>query len=552
MRTSARVDRLFRKRRLPWLVLSAAAYGILVAIQYGLHWVGTSTLLGWDTPAYVWQAQLIARYGPFVMMQAWIYPNVYTQIVAGLGALLGNLFLAEQVLQVLLGIAWIVLTFMLAEEVFDNIPLAGLAALLTAISVNFLRLDSDLHRNTFVIILTLLVFLVLPYLTTRGFQWGDVVVLTVLFLLILATQVETFLTVSVVLLIDSWLFFKPRILNSLVVAVFSSWAIIILVFPRFFLGYVSSIEPFDYQPLFSWNLLVFAGLLVFPAAVWATGTGFIVARRDRDVILASMSLWAGIIYVLTSLLAIGVIPLTPGFAIRTMMLLPVGFLTAFFVSGRWVPVVRPYWTSLRRRLRSRQPFPSSPHAAKRRSLTPAIAILCVAALLAVSLTGIDGFYTTYMTQAESERLDKVAQIVIAEGLDRPIFVFDSAGIAWTVSIVRNDLGARIGDHFAYYGTLHNLSLLQPTIFASSNAVYQNMEQRWSTSYFDELTGRIEGPPGVYVHLSWVRTLADLAQRPVVVVTTDFYDLAIPNRMRGYLVQDGIYVLPPGALLAIRP
>ena len=118
------------------------------------------------------------------MIQAWIYPNLYTQLVASVGSLLGDLFLAEQLLQIFLGLAWIVLTMILAERVFHSVPLAGAAAILTAVSVNFLRLDSDLHRNTLVIVLSLLVFLALPYLSERRFQWADVVVLTTLFLLI--------------------------------------------------------------------------------------------------------------------------------------------------------------------------------------------------------------------------------------------------------------------------------------------------------------------------------------------------------------------------------
>ena len=539
----------FFRSRLPWFVLAAAVSAATIVAQYVRHWAGADTLLGWDSPAYVWQVQMIQRYGASQMVNIWQYPNLYVQALASLARISNNPFLSEQLLPFFLGIIWLALIAILAERAFRSVPLAGFAALATAVSPNYLRLMADLHRNVLSVVLTLAVLLVVSRMAHRGFRWKDTLLLTGMFLAILATQFETFAFATLAFIPTSWWFLRPRIRNPVLVAIGIAWLVMIASFPSQFFGYTTAIVPVEFlPPLLAFDFFLFAGFALLPVLLATSVFGLMLARRENNLLLGFFTLWSLILFAVATVVALGIVRIPATFALRALLLLPIGFLTAYAASGRWWKVVAGFRTPSKR-VSLHNPKEHVAGDSARRSIFVGIVFLVV--IGSVAHVTVDHYFTNYLDSGLLTRIESVATLTSKLGLDRPIFLFGGPVISWTVSLVRNNLGARIGEHFGYYGRLQDLSNLQPSLSTSPDPSYENQENRWSRTYFLELTGALTGPPGIYAHGAYVRSLADLEERPIVIVVPEFYNLDLPAGLVPYHVGEGIFVLPPGALSTLQ-
>lgn len=133
---------------LGYMILSFAIVVLIDGVQYyRYNMFGTDLLLGWDTPAYVWMAKQILLRGPIRAISAWNYPHLYTQMLAFFGWLTGNIVIVERFLPLLFVFLLIYMNFQILFKITNNVHISGLAAILTAMSINVLRLFADLHRN---------------------------------------------------------------------------------------------------------------------------------------------------------------------------------------------------------------------------------------------------------------------------------------------------------------------------------------------------------------------------------------------------------------------
>jgi len=85
-------------------IAASALVTLTMLIQsYKYEIFGTTLLLGWDSPAYVWMAKYVIDRGPLNMVHMWSYPNLYVHLLAFFGYLTGNLVMIERILPILFG-----------------------------------------------------------------------------------------------------------------------------------------------------------------------------------------------------------------------------------------------------------------------------------------------------------------------------------------------------------------------------------------------------------------------------------------------------------------
>ena len=86
-----------------YVIVTSVLLLLILLLQYLRHGVfGTSLLLGWDSPGYVWMAREIIAKGPIYMTRAWSFPHLYTQLSAFLGYLTKDSVMVERVLPIFL------------------------------------------------------------------------------------------------------------------------------------------------------------------------------------------------------------------------------------------------------------------------------------------------------------------------------------------------------------------------------------------------------------------------------------------------------------------
>ncbi len=123
---------------------------------------------------------------------------------------------------------------------------------------------------------------------------------------------------------------------------------------------------------------------------------------------------------------------------------------------------------------------------------------------------------------------------------------------WFVSLCREYIGAELGEHFTYYGTIENLFRLVPTEpkFKDNPSLMKN-EQFFSRFFYNELLGNWSGQtPYMLGHASYITSPEALMSHPIVIITPEFYNENIPYYIRQFYVGEGIYIIPPNSLLRI--
>jgi hypothetical protein len=528
-------------------VITASALMILIVLLQSFKYrlFGTTLLLGWDTPSYVWSARQIIAKGPVYMINAWGFPYFYSLIVAFFGYLTGDAVMVERVLPVLFGILLIWANSKLVFEVTKNVHVAGLAALLSAISLNVLRLVSDLHRNLMALSLSMIALLLVPNLEERkSFVNKEYLSFILLLFIIAITQFETYFILSLSLVLYGIFTKNLKKLFMFTLACAIPVAILVSLFPSFFFGYLGTIVYFDYE-------LTVGEILLWTGGSWII-LGFMIVGsflffkpelRSRKLVSLIFS-WSLMLTALISLTGAKIVHLPADFTYRSLIILPIPVLLASAAQG------------CNNLIRHHQRTKTSLSTQKRRSLKAIfrrlppflIAFLLIGSSAFLTIQYVDVFFTPFIPRSGYEKIMETKQFLAQNSLSTPVFVFRGDPPIWYVSLYRNYLGAEIGEHFAYYGDIEKLFQFVPSKPEINYDLYlSQLEKYYITFYFNEMLGNFSGPPPpMFIHDSYITNVTELMSHPIVIITPEFYNQEISYCIKQFNIGDGIYVIPPNS------
>jgi hypothetical protein len=502
---------------------------LVILLQSYKHQIfGTTLLLGYDSPAYVWLAKNVITKGPINMVHFWNYPNLYVQLLAFFGYLAGNVVVVERVLPLLFGALLIYANSKLVLGVAKNVRVAGLAAFLTAISLNVLKIVSDFHRNLMAFSLGSIVLLLVadlnddkPFLNRRYLS------LIPILIIIASTHFETFFVLSICLALYGCLIKNLKKLLMLGLACAIPLAILISSFPVYFLEYVSKATPYTHE------------LTLDEIVQWAGGSwilfGFLIAgaiyllhrtmRRDGKLAPLIFSWFLAVVLVIILIQLTRILP--SFFSLRTLLLAPVPVLLALSI---------PTCDHFIKRVRSRRGRSSARHSTPlyvRLSLFfLALCLIGGSALLVFQSS--DYFLTPHISRSSYEKIIATRDFFVKNGLSKPVVVFRGDPPIRFVELYRNYLRMELGEHLAYYGDVENLFLLAPPEPRIKYDVYlSERERHFLKAYYNELL----------VHVKSVETLMS---HPILLITPEFYKGEIPCYVKPFHIGEGIYIIPPGA------
>jgi len=531
-----------------YLISSFLVVADIVVIQYFRHNVfGTGLLLGWDPPGYVWQARETIAKGPINMAHGWNYPHLYVQLLAFLGCLCGDIITVERILPLLFCASLIFVNTELVLRVSKNIHIAGLAAILTALSINVLRLLADLHRNLLAFLLSTIVILLVSNLNDeRSLLNRRYLALVFILLIIASTQFETFFILSISLALYGCLIgnLKKTLMLGLACAI--PVAILILLFPAYFLGYVGTVAFFTHEMTFN-EIVQWTGgsWILFGFLIIGTIYLFYKTTQRNDKLVPLIFSWF-----LTIVVVVGLIQIThflpTEFTWRPLLNAPIPVLLALSVSA---------CNDFFERIHLRRARPCFKKKYSTQGDVLYIKLLCFFLALCliegstlVVLQSCDHFLTPYISHSSYRKILATSDFFAKNGLSKPVVVFRGDPPIWFVSIYRNYLGANLGEHFAYYGEIENLFhlvLSEPKINYSK--YLSELERYYLTTYYDELLGNLRrSPPFLFYHESHIKSVETLMSHPIIVVTPEFYNEKIPYYIKSFHVGEGIYVIPPNS------
>jgi len=528
-------------------VIAASALVILVillqCLRHGIF--GTSLLLGWDSPGYVWLAKEVITKGPIHMIVSWNYPHFYVQLLAFFGYLTNNVVMMERILPIFFTILLIYANSQIVLKITNRIYVAGLASLLTVLSMNVLRLLADLHRNLMAFSLSMITFLiVLDIDNTQSFPKRKYLFFTSLLLVIAATQFETYFILCLSLVLYGFLTKNLKKALMLTLACAIPALILLLLFPTYFTGYISTIIFFERQltlnDIFpwtggSWILLVFltVGLTYL----------FYKAKHKDSKLARLVFCWVSVITLIVALSGLGRV-LPTEFAIRTLLILPVPVLLSLSVSACDDFVKSFHLEHFSLSVRSKY---SAQVIVQRLFLFFTIFGLVASSAFAVLQHG-DEFLTPYVPRSGYEKIKDVANFLEESNFSKPVFVFYAEPGFWHSNLYRNYIGIEIGEHFAYYGNIEDLFHLvisEPKI--TYDPYLMEIERYFSVLYLTELLGNWSGPPPpMYIHDSYITNVTELLAHPIVIIAPEFYNDKIPYCIKPFYIGDGIYVIPPNS------
>lgn len=174
------------------------------------------------------------------LFDAWGFPYFYTLVLAFFGYLTGNVVMVERILPILFGILLIWANSELVFRITSNVHIAGLAAILSAISVNVLRILSDLNRNLMAFSLSMIALLLVTCLEERKSFMDRRYLSFILILFIIAiTQFETFFILSLSLVLYGIFSKNLKKLFMFTLACAIPVAILVPLFSKFFFSSAS-------------------------------------------------------------------------------------------------------------------------------------------------------------------------------------------------------------------------------------------------------------------------------------------------------------------------
>jgi hypothetical protein len=537
------------------MVYVAASCFLLSAIllvqcyRYGIF--GTKLFLGWDSPGYVWLAQDLIKNGYLDMLSRWAFPQFYILLLAFLGYVTGNFVLAEWVLPLFFGVLLIYANYKVTQRITSNSRIAGLAAFLTVISLSYLRLLSDLHRNLMTLSLTTISFLLVSNLEDNLASRRGRYILFVLILSVIAgTQFETYFILSLSLVLYACLTGRIKNLIVLTLTCLVPVAALILLFPAYFssyLGLVVFLKPdLPLGEIMIWTGGTLIGFcFVLAGALSALSRA--ITSKDRLALLIFS-------YTLVIFLFILTVELTRflsfDFAVRALFILPSPILAALTVSTLKDLVTKK--VSFELKLFSTKRVHQIRVRFRRLLLLIAVSGLVASSFAAVILY-VDWFLTPYIPRSGYDKVVTAGQYIRNNGFKEPIVVYYGKPAVWYSSLYRNYFGAEIGEHFSYYGEVGDLlRLAPPRLEFEGSSILADREKYYSALYYSELIGNWSGIPAFwgFSHHSYVTTVDKLASHPIVVIAPECYDDMVPYYLMPFHRGEGIYIIPPGSLEAI--
>lgn len=528
-------------------VIIASALMILIVLfqSFKYRLFGTTLLLGWDSPAYVWTAKYVITKGPIYMIDAWGFPYFYTLMLAFFGYLTGDVVMVERILPILFGFLLIWANSELVFRITKNVHISGLAAILSAISINVLRLVSDLHRNLMALSLSMIALLLIPNLEERKSFINRGYLSFILLLFIVAiTQFETYLILSLSLVLYGIFTKNLKKLFMFTLACAIPVAILVPLFSKFFFAYVGTLVYFEY------------GLTVSIALLWTGGSwiilGFIIvgsflffkSEPKSKKLISPIFSWSLVLLALISLIGAKIVPLPTDFAYRSIITLPIPVLLALAAQGCNNFISHHQWTKPSLSTKKRRSF----KAIFRRLLPFLIAFFLIGSSAFLTIQYVDVFFTPFIPRSGYEKIMETKQFLAESSLSTPVFVFRGDPPVWYVGLYRNYLGAEIGEHFAYYGEIENLFRLLPSEPKIKYNLYlSQLEKYYITFYFNEMLGNLSGPPPpMFIHDSYITNVTELMSHPIVIITPELYNQEIPYCIKQFHIGDGIYVIPPNS------
>lgn len=527
-----------------YLISSCSILILLVALQYYRYNIfGTRLLLGWDSPAYVWVANQVIAKGPMIMIQGWSYPHLYVQLLAFLGYLSGDVVIVERILPLVFCTLLIGANSAIVFKIGKNVHIAGLAAFLTVASLNVLRLLADLNRNLMAFSMSMIVLMLVPSLDDKESFLNKRYLSFILILFVIAgTQFETYFVLSLCLVLYGLLTRKIKKLLMLTFACAVPVAILLSLFPAYFFGYMSTIVVFPmheltFDQIFLWG----GGSWILLGFLILTTYFFYRSRLRKDELAKLVFSWCFVIILIVVLIGLRVIPFTSDFATRALLIMPISVLLALAISA-----CNEFIKSSHFKIAS-SPKKYSIRVAFRPLLLSILAFSLTATSIFVAFQHYNEFLTPYIPRSSYEKILETKAFLAKNDLSNPVFVFYGYPAYWFANIYRNYVGAELSEHFAYYGEIENLFRFIRSEPESSDPSISEMENYYSTFFYNELIGNWSGPPPpMYVHDSHITNVTELMSHPIVIITPEFYNQQIPYCIKQFHVGDGTYVIPPNS------
>jgi hypothetical protein len=498
-----------------YVAISAGLVGAITFFQYSRYNLfGTSLLLGWDSPRYVWAANEVLAQGPLYLIRNGGYPYLYVQLLALLGYLFGNVVFIERVLPLVFATVLIYADAKITLRITKSIHIAGLAAVLAAVSINTLRLYADLNRNLMVLSLSFVSFLLISDLfdkasiSKRLFLSKTYLSVIVIFLVIAGTQLETFFVLALTIVLVGVFSRNWRKLAALTAIPAIPAVILLMAFPQLPLRYLNQIGLFTGE-LYLDEVILWAGGSWFLLGFLVVGVAYMFyhAIRQKSTLASAILSWTGVIGLLVILTTQRVISLSAEYALRALFILPLPILFASAVFGVGSFLRETFLevgvSSLVKRCSVRI---SVKHVA-----LVVTTLILVTGSVAVTLQHYDDFLTPYVARSAYDKIQVAGSFLKDNGYSEPIVVFYGGDAHWYGNLYSNYLGARIGSHYSYRGDIGGLlhfslggsQYYQRAVFAS----------------------------------------------PILIITPYLYDKEIPYYLTRFHVGQGVYVIPPGFLIS---
>jgi len=504
--------------------------------------LGTNLLLGWDSSGYVWQANRVLSIGFAHAIHAWGYPSLYTQLSALIGYVCKNTLIVERVLPIFFYAILIYASSKLVYKITENTYIGGLSALFSALSLNFLRVFSDLHRNLMALSLSFMVFLLVPsllrekvFLSKRYFVFISVLAV------IACTHFETYFILFASFMLYGLIGTNLKKLLKLAFACVIPVIVLVSLFPTYFFGYISTIIFFprilsfsDVLPWIggSWFLFIFVIVGVFYS--------FYKTTKRNDELSPLIFSWFFVSLVLVGLMWHS--NALAEFVLRILFILPVPLYLAMSIAALNELAVRFHLNQLTFLKIAKH----TKHIGARRILLFGVSLCLITGSAFVTYQRVGEYLTPYLPRSSYKKLLAACGYLSQNGWSKPVVVFYGEPGFWYASLYRNYIGVELGEHFAYYGKIEDLFcfvLSDPSI--KYDPYYMGVERYYSRLYYTELLGNWSGsPPPMYWHESYISDVQDLRSHPIIVVAPDFYSINLPYFMKSFYVGDGIYVIPP--------
>ncbi len=501
---------------------------------------GSGLMLGWDTPSYVRLAEEIQRQGALQSMAGWGFPHLYPQLLAVLGFLSGNVTLAEKILPVVFALLSIFLVFLVTLSISGNVHAAGVSALLQSSSIAFLRLFSDLHRNLMAFSLSLAAMVVAQRMWYNEQRLRDYVFLSVSVGVVAFTQLETFVILSLTLLISSIVTRRIQNIVASVLAVAAPSTLLVLAFPQFVSTYLQTpiIRPTDSLSLADVAYYMGGFALALPLSLAGGTYAFLKWRKSRNVMGLLIGLWTTALLGIVLVIAAKAVSLPSELGVRALIIVPSYVLAPLGVLLLWDALSA---------IRTHSVF-TSMHVKAVRMARILLVVLVLGILIANSAFAVSQsqtYFTPYISSTAYNKVVQTASYFGQESFGVPIVVFKGQSV-WLADLYRSYVGALLGEHFAYYGDLDSLLQLRPSSLRSLDPFVSRLEADMSQRYLEELTGTFPGPLW-FSHSSYVRDRATLLSHPILLISPEFYDPPLSYRMAEFHLGHGIYVVPPQGL-----